>query len=979
MSGPEPLRPATLPPREEVLRRFAAAWADMVPGSPTPDIETFLSPFSEPERSAVRSELETMQAAYQRALTGEAPEVPQPMGVTLDYPPRAPIRNQPATVDFTPAGAADHESLDPPSTADIVSARVSSERSRGTCDEAVAAPPSPEGMAAQTVAGYEILAELGRGTMGVVYKARQPGLKRVVALKMILAGVHAGEHERNRFRAEAEAVARLQHPNIIQVHEVGADDGCPFFSLEYVEGTSLDRKIRGTPQPPREAAHLAQTLAQAMDYAHSRGVIHRDLKPANVLLSTDGTPKIGDFGLAKRLEDDTGQTRTGAILGTPSYMAPEQAEGRPHEVGPLSDVYALGAILYELLTGQPPFRATSVVATLAQVRTREPVAPTQLQPGVPCDVETICLKCLQKDPARRYPTAGALADDLKRFLAGEPIVARPVGRLERAWRWCRRNPAVAGLTAAVALTLVAGTGVALGFAAQASANATEARDQADRARASEQQARELADRARKNEDEARRNAVRTEKAAAAAKRQHHQAVVRMIDLVEKLQNRLRSKRLPARADPEMRKLRDDMLVTLKQSLLGMAREMEGDEVSSFAAAATYQQFGDLLKKLGQGTEALRMYRQGYELVKRVADAQPDSDLARANLAVFLQRLGDVVFEVDGDARAARKPYTQAHDLQREILLHPRSRQYTPLQLKTQLSHSAMRLGKVCLALGDPAAARKHFQESLDFRKAWTEAETKNVAALSYLSESHYWLAVTAWHLEDEAAVQEQFRLALAICEKLAAKYPQDVSFKGDLAEVYGALGDSQLRAGQPEAAQSYEKALANLQAVFARNPDQIASVPLLAQTHERLGTLALRRQQREVAEKHFREALELRQELVQLDPANLTWQAAHLQALARCGEHARACSGAEKLRRRVPHSTELLLRVADCFGVCAALDTPEKPQYVAKALEALQAATRDDYKDAVALQTDPELEPLRQEPVYQTVLGKIKARQSAGK
>jgi WD40 repeat protein len=322
------------------------------------------------------------------------------------------------------------------------------------------------------VAGYEILSTLGRGGMGVVYQARQTKLNRLVALKMILAGGHAGEADLARFATEAEAIARLQHPNIVQVYEVGAHEGRPFFSLEFCAGGSLDRKLGGTPLPPVEAARLVETLARAMHAAHQANVIHRDLKPANVLLLEDGTPKITDFGLAKKL-DEVGQTQSGAIMGTPSYMAPEQAGGPSKQMGPAVDVYALGAILYECLTGRPPFKAATALDTLMQVVADEPVPPTQLQSKTPKDLETICLKCLQKEPTKRYASSAALADDLGRFRAGEPIRARPVGRLERVVKWVRRNPAVAGLTAAVLLVLVAGTLVSTLFAVDARWQANE--------------------------------------------------------------------------------------------------------------------------------------------------------------------------------------------------------------------------------------------------------------------------------------------------------------------------------------------------------------------------------------------------------------------------------------------------------------------------------------------------------------------------
>jgi eukaryotic-like serine/threonine-protein kinase len=323
------------------------------------------------------------------------------------------------------------------------------------------------------IGDYELLEELGRGGMGVVYKARQTTLGRLVALKMILAGEHAGPKELARFRGEGEAVARLQHPHIVQIFEVGDYDGHPYFSLEFVDGGSLAQKLDGAPWPPRPAARLVETLARAMQVAHQAGIVHRDLKPGNVLLTRDGQPKITDFGLAKKLDGKPGVSTPGgltasnAILGTPSYMAPEQAGGNNKEVGPAADVYALGAILYELLTGRPPFKAATPLETVFQVVRDEPAAPRLLQSKTPRDLETICLKCLHKEPRKRYADAAALAEDLQRFQEGKPIAARPVGSAERGWRWCRRNPVVAGLAAAVAVSLLAGAGGASYFAFQA--------------------------------------------------------------------------------------------------------------------------------------------------------------------------------------------------------------------------------------------------------------------------------------------------------------------------------------------------------------------------------------------------------------------------------------------------------------------------------------------------------------------------------
>lgn len=334
----------------------------------------------------------------------------------------------------------------------------------------------------QYIGDYELLREIARGGMGVVYKARQVRLNRVVALKMILAGQFASPADVQRFQTEAEAAAQLDHAGIVPVFEVGQHDGHHYFSMGLVEGESLAKRITDGPLPPRAAAEIVLRVAEAIEYAHRKGVIHRDLKPANVLLDKAGQPKVTDFGLAKRVQADSHLTASGQILGTPSYMPPEQAAGRVDQVTETADVYSLGAILYATLTGRPPFQADNPLDTVMQVIEQEPVSPRALNPVVPLDLETICLKCLEKDRRQRYGSAGELAQELQRYLDGKPILARPVGRAERAWRWCRRNPVVASLLVAVAMSLVGGTIVSTMFA-------IEARDRA----AGERKNREAAD------------------------------------------------------------------------------------------------------------------------------------------------------------------------------------------------------------------------------------------------------------------------------------------------------------------------------------------------------------------------------------------------------------------------------------------------------------------------------------------------------
>ncbi|HUB26887.1 MAG TPA: protein kinase [Tepidisphaeraceae bacterium] len=305
-----------------------------------------------------------------------------------------------------------------------------------------------------SITGYEVHCLLGHGGMGVVYKAKHLKLNRPVAVKMLLSGIYASRIERDRFLREAEAVARLSHPNVVQVHDMGECDGRPYFTMELVEGGTLCSKLKGDPWPVDRAVALMSRLAWAVQAAHESGIVHRDLKPGNILISNDGTPKISDFGLARRVDDDHLVTLTGARIGTPCYMAPEQALGQTKLIGPAADIYSLGAILYELLTGRPPFRGESAVETERQLISQEPVPPMRLNSKVPRDLDTICLKCLLKDPARRYPTATELAMDIERFLRNQPIEARRTGRIERCHKWMRRHPTTT--VAAAASVLVVG-------------------------------------------------------------------------------------------------------------------------------------------------------------------------------------------------------------------------------------------------------------------------------------------------------------------------------------------------------------------------------------------------------------------------------------------------------------------------------------------------------------------------------------------
>jgi eukaryotic-like serine/threonine-protein kinase len=472
------------------------------------------------------------------------------------------------------------------------------------------------------IAGYEIWEVLGVGGMGVVYKARQPRLDRFVALKMIRGGSSARPEDIARFESEAKAVAAIEHSNIVKIHEIGEHEGLPYFSLEYLPGGTLAQKIGGKPQPFDEAAKIIEVLARAMYVAHKHGVIHRDLKPTKVLFAADGTLKITDFGLVKRLEGDSAQTRSGSILGTPSYMAPERARGESQNVGPAADQYALGAILYELLTGRPPFQGTAVLDTLDMVRSKEPVPPSQLQPKTPRDLETICLKCLEKDIAPRYDDTHALAEDLRRFQAGETILARPASEAERLRRWCLRNKKDAILIATVAglflILLVGSVGAAVNLG----------------------RANTLAEQKRREAETKEKIAV---VAARAANAQNRGAVDANIEMISLLQRQLRHV-------PVLQDKREQLLDKASGRLEEAARTMtelrrdvnwapEDEEHNWRSLARANQAQGNLSLSRNQTKEAMAHLRQAEEINTRLVAANPGSQDLQVNLIRTERQLG----------------------------------------------------------------------------------------------------------------------------------------------------------------------------------------------------------------------------------------------------------------------------------------------------------------------------------------------------
>ncbi|MBM3980276.1 MAG: serine/threonine protein kinase [Planctomycetes bacterium] len=847
--------------------------------------------------------------------------------------------------------------------------------------------------------------------MGVVYRARQHGLDRVVALKMILAGPHASPSVVARFRAEAQAVARFQHPNLVQVFEVGEHEAMPYMALEFVDGGTLAKKIAREPQPPAFAAETVEQLARAMQYAHDRGIAHRDLKPANILIAGDGTPKITDFGLAKALEGDSGQTHSGQIMGTPSYMAPEQAEGRP-DVGAPADVYALGAILYDLLTGRPPFAGSSVLDTLEMVRTREPVPPSDLTGKLPRDLETICLKCLQKDPVKRYASAADLADDLTNYLEGRPITARPVGRVERAVRWAKRNPAGAGVVVLAGFLFVV-MSVAAVLLSVSEAKATDAKLLAQ------------------GEEKKAKDALEGEKAALAKEKQ----AVADKDAALKKETAAVIAKEQARADEEAAKKaavangalyagqRNETLLTVREVLREVDGLMKGkaalaplrlqivnkmlarlnavkvpDERNVLDARTegiAYSRLGTIYFETNQIEKAAQWTNKAHTLLAKLAADSPADAVALFNVSNISHQLADVEWRLGNGARArelhvaglkarhARVPIVEKLVKDGAIKDKDTNTKYGPGDLynaQFQVADSHRLLGTAALRLGDPVAAVESYTASDTAFGALRTAGALDVRRLR--AELQVRLGDARANLGAFDAAEKHYRAALTERETLLKITPDSAGYglalRTDIALARTALGDFLLAARTDVTAAEalYAQAQEQFTTALKAAPDDLAGQWLVAAMNYRLGCAARQRGGFAAlggafrAAAHFDECLRLRAALAKIDPTDVQPRVEYMLALARVGKAVEA----EKLAKEL-----LALKTLDqqtrFQAVCglAVAGTHAADPAVAKRCKDLAfgvlAELVQTWKARGQLELDPDLAGLRADPRFAALVG----------
>ncbi len=710
------------------------------------------------------------------------------------------------------------------------------------------------------VPGYEVLGLLGRGGMGVVYRARQLKPRRVVALKMLRGADAADSELLARFRAESEALARLQHPNIVQVYEVGEHSGRPYVALEYVEGGSLHQQTAGAPQPAGPAAQYVQRLARAVHYAHERGIVHRDLKPHNVLLAADGTPKVTDFGLAKLLAVELGpssldyRTQSGAIVGTPSYMAPEQTGGRAAAVGPAADVYALGAILYELLTGRPPLQGASVLETLEQVRTQEPVPVRRLQPKVPKDLETICLKCLRKEPAQRYTAAAELADDLGRFLAGRPIQARATARWERCWKWARRRPAVAGLALALAVAVLGLLG--LGAWSYLEIRAALADAKAGRQAAQQAAARESAERrqADVNRRDAERHKERAERNGAEARRKARDASKRLgvaFRAINKYLTYISEDVLLAQ--PRMEGLRAQLLkyaVGLYEQLLHDASD---DPQIQAQLARAHFRFGQLLMQTEQRARASESYGKGLALVEKLAECKPAEPTTRFHLAealVFAGRHHSQAHELARAEAAYRRAIRLLTDL---LAASPKAAEY-----QNALAWAHSEFGELYLQSDRVNEALTEYRAAHALARKLVERQPADEGHRILLARIQAWLArtlIAAGRLDEAEAPS---RAALPVLRQAARDRPKSPDYQTHYGTAlhYRATLDYSMRRPE-EARKGFDEAMSVFERLAREHPAVSAHQIHLGATYEALGALHVERQELGRARPLYQKALDI--------------------------------------------------------------------------------------------------------------------------
>jgi len=702
--------------------------------------------------------------------------------------------------------------------------------------------------------------------MGVVYRARQLSLGRDVALKIVLAGAHAGWSERSRLRAEAETVARMKHPNIVPIYEIGDEDNLAYLALELIEGGSLAQALAVRPMASHQAAAMAETLARAMGYVHERGVVHRDLKPANVLLTVDGVPKITDFGLAKWLDVPSGQSRSGIIMGTPGYMAPEQGRGQTSLVGPATDVYALGAILYEMLTGRPPFHAASAQETVQQLLTEDPVPPSRLQPRVSRDLETICLKCLQKEPGRRYAGAEALADDLRYFLSGRPILARPTSPWERVAKWTRRRPAVAMLIGFSAVATVALFALSLAHNARLTrerAIASAERDIAKKAQQRSEADFALAlDAVKRFYTEVSENKLLLVPTMDAVR----------IDLLERARE-FYERIAQERSDDSNVKAELGRAIWRLAVMVGGSRSVKegiGLMEQSIAIqerlvheypdrpeyrsdlARSFNNLGIMHRSNGQSTLGAEDWNRALALREQLAREHPDDFLSRRDLAQSLQNLGNRYREEGGHDEQVEEVYRRALAIQNSLAREaPKAARpqtdlpFTPFvvdpaRIRYDLAYTYYNLGVFYQSGGKSPKGAEVLQQALDLLAPLIREQPGRSGYRQLLSKTYYELGRLHQSDGQITGAATDWNRSRELAQELVREHPADWSYRYNLALILRSLSMTSDASGRPAEAEETRRSAREVEEQLIRErPESSAYYYEVAQNYVSSSTTLL--------------------------------------------------------------------------------------------------------------------------------------------
>jgi serine/threonine-protein kinase len=686
--------------------------------------------------------------------------------------------------------------------------------------------------------GYSILREVGRGGMGVVYEAVQHSLARRVALKVLPLCAAMDPERRERFAREAKAAASLDHPNIVPVYDVGEHDGHAYFSMKFVEGTTLADRVESGPLAPRDAAALLLTIVRAIAETHRCGVLHRDLKPSNVLLDKDDRPLITDFGLAKSFEDERNISQTNATLGTPNYMAPEQAMGRAEQIGVATDVYGLGAILYQALTARPPFQSASVVDTLRQVVNQDPASPRQLNAAIGRDLDTICMRCLEKEPLRRYPTAIELAEDLERYLHGKPIKARPAGRIERAVRWCKRAPMRA--TALGLLMMTCGVTVV--------------------------------------------SYLRTAAALSDSERSHEQTR----QVVDHFLRRISED--PRLNERGMQSLRRDLL---DQALIHYQRfiDQRGDDPSlQEELADTHFRVGLIREKIEDLSSARHAFAQAEDVQRTLVATFPDrADLVDA-LSKTLASSGRV-HQRSGRFKLAREYFVEVEQLRQQLVdRFPQIGEYHRL-----LANAIMNLGLLDKARGDLLSALQRLSHADEIRQgqlaeASNDVEMRRDRGKGLFNLAQLQIAIGDRADEGEVAINHYTRAknaveeAIQLFESLVSDVPEPPDLHYQLALCYSAMGDATRRLGSKQATEWHQRVFERVETLTQDNPEVVDYQITLGAIYLSLGQTAFQDGQTANAVELFREARRIYRALVRLRPGQPALQREYAVALRAVGE-----------------------------------------------------------------------------------------------